>query len=1749
LDAPPNEESEPSPEQQQQQLAAAPTAASVFIRGLCVLSPRQNSSSNLKDATVALPPLRPEEPVASIRGALTEVVGFAHLTRYRLVVERRATKTVENKSGGANGQSNQKKSSNNGSKKNGAGKKSGKKGHHPQSKDDAIWSPYTSREASVGLSPSLRSLEARGALLPPSKEEEKDSTEKEEEEELVLDEYGDLSALLSLLEVSAESVEEAAATAEEADEGLERKVELDASGIAIRVVLERYDSAGIRDHIARTRQVLEGGNAPYLKSLLGDEEIVEDEARGGDGDEKKESRETVEMDVHKDGKEKDDEPKEETEEEKRARQEAIASRLPSFSNVDHDVQFESSAKGGDLTNFYYLACGEEQTLLELQKEGGGKASMRKMSTDSWMEQNDQQKENKKKGGGNQNKKNRRGSAKNDRSKSPNATNGVSTKATAKNNGASSPAATVSDTDKPHSIVEVESMLHSLNDAARVPVPICLSGYHPPPSHRRVLGDLAYLCATMPDGRAVHITAFPLGFYVNRSTAEKFDPTPIVGVGSTNGTEDACYSHALADCLLRRSPSLRTAWSRALSAAHKRSALLRDVSLNEGDDALAGLFRPAVSPFSDNSGSGSSNASTPYYGGSASNYPTGSSAFVPRIDSLVTRPAWLLSLPSVRDGDFTGPKRSTWDHSALHGWNATRPEEELTNVYGMDVRGGLRDWNEELQTAREMPGETFPERTERARLVHKVLTDFGTAALSGVRAILDGHVLPMNPNEPARSHVHLHNNIFFSRAVDPGPDTFKILQGDAAARKSASRDASNTGTLHRLDVPGLHTLATVLVEYLGQRIVCQSVVPGILHGERSHSLLYGAVETLSALRCDVDMHRLLEGGIGEGCMVATRRVPAHPLTDERMDFVERYRIAPPLPQPGSKENEEDGGEKKDEKEKSVRVCGPVEMKGILGSDGRKYVLDCTRLTPRDANWVSKFKGGTGRWEDHNGTLSLNGTSPKTKLVVPLDLEDDEWTACVLRPELVTNYAEMRINEYLKENAVSARKKDGNKEEKRSENNADADKPDLKESAKPSEVKKDETTGAAAAAEEKDWVDVSKDKGSATESYDKKDDNVNVSHVAKIEEEYIRSLRYNVNVFLPFTRSIELIDEEEHAQLKRDEEEARKLARHLWDKVIPNLTRDVRSSGGKGVPLPADGRSLTELIHRRGINCRYLGRLAELARKEELEDVVAFEKAMAAASKLALGTTSSPSDGTSARAPRFRMPVCWLELLECEMVARAAKHVLDSYILQEGGPSATRPAQTIASFLSAVVSVGEEGAAETERRTTGRGGNADSIDQEEMSALTLFGFAGDDDSESSSPIRGRDEIWSDIESEIGRRYRYTLSLYNTKDGDRGKNNNGRALYAPLLRRICQRSGIRLVAKRYDLGGKCVCGTIAGSGQYSGLAASHPIAPTDVVDVLPLVKHAASASGESFAPCFFVGSGNTTVANPLPSLHVLLSDAQTMYEVGHANLNSGNFAVALDCAREASAMYQRVLDTPVHPGVAKCLKVTAVAHYHRDEHGPALAAAARYLAVSISLDGFDSADVLNAHMTMADILLGTGRVPEGIRHLRAAQFLMELMAGGNYAGISGTYYRMGSHYYEAGRFDDSLRLYELASLRRSEDRMFDCLIARNSAGVLAHLGRFKQAFDHEKKAYQLYVTFLGEEHDATKACSSTLIQLMKLAVEQEKRSKIQEKERVKMTAADAVADQIRADEEAAIWEETKISTNKKSKKKHGGKKKGKK
>ena len=909
------------------------------------------------------------------------------------------------------------------------------------------------------------------------------------------------------------------------------------------------------------------------------------------------------------------------------------------------------------------------------------------------------------------------------------------------------------------------------------------------------------------------------------------------------------------------------------------------------------------------------------------------------------------------------------------------------------------------------------------MIHKVLNDFGEAAVVGALAIYDGHVAAMNPNEPTRSHVYLHNNIFFSRAVDSGVETFKIATGDRSARKSASRDAQCMGALHRLDVKGLHTLATVLVDYLGTRFICQSIVPGILHGDKTHTLLYGAVEATSPLVWDKDMHEILEESIGKTFMIATRTMPTKPLTDKRLAEIEELRTVAPFPL----ENEK--SKVVEVLSPTTTVCGPVEAKGIRGSDQRKYVLDLTRLSPRDANWIPKSDGGTGKWE---AVLEENGAASKQQYV-PGTLEDDEWTMAVLRPELVTSLTHKKMSEYLSSKADS---------EEQSQK-ADADKETSTPEGSEQKVTSSEDSEGLAA-----------DDKAAKESASG-DDKPKPSKrkLTPEDEDHLRSLRLNVNLFLPNMRSLEGLDDAAGAQLEADVERVRESALYLWDTLLPKLTQEMRL--GSGQQLPVDGQSLTELLHQRGINCRYLGRLAALAAAEEDSDRQAVKKV---------------ESGQAAALPRRIMPLCWLEMLECEMVARASKHVLDSYLTEHGGTAAAQPAQTLSSFLSALVSTSEESAGDTETRLRKEevASGTSLPDEEDFNALSIIDTGGSGDAV-PNPIRDRKQVWEDIEREVGRRFRYTLSLYNRRES------SDRALFAPLLRRVCQRTGIRLAAKAYALGGKGLCS--AGSTYGGRITASYPISPLDIIEVVPLVKHAAAQGGEGFVPCSL---GSSVM---LPSLYILLPDAKGTLESAHLHYSARALPRALDLAQEAASLYQRVTDTPMHLSILRCLDLTSAILFEAGETQLAAGNAGRALALSVQLGGFDCPEAVSGHSTLSHILLSSGNVSGGIKHLRAAAYLMELMAGRHYAELSNAYHKLGSLYHELQKPQTAYRCYVEASDHHISDRFFEGMIARSTALALASLGQFKEAVEYEKKAYMCYVRLLGEDHEMTKNSAKAL------------------------------------------------------------------
>ena len=104
-----------------------------------------------------------------------------------------------------------------------------------------------------------------------------------------------------------------------------------------------------------------------------------------------------------------------------------------------------------------------------------------------------------------------------------------------------------------------------------------------------------------------------------------------------------------------------------------------------------------------------------------------------VDSIFVRPSWIV--PGIRSTitDYRGMEEQTY--------HLGRSSDYFNNTYGIDFRNSpLRDWNEEIQSARDMPRETLQDRMDRAKVIHKVLSDFADASVTGAMAIFGEFIL-------------------------------------------------------------------------------------------------------------------------------------------------------------------------------------------------------------------------------------------------------------------------------------------------------------------------------------------------------------------------------------------------------------------------------------------------------------------------------------------------------------------------------------------------------------------------------------------------------------------------------------------------------------------------------------------------------------------------------------------------------------------------------------------------------------------------------------------------------------------------------------------------------------------------------------------------------------------------------------------------------------------------------------------------
>ena len=544
--------------------------------------------------------------------------------------------------------------------------------------------------------------------------------------------------------------------------------------------------------------------------------------------------------------------------------------------------------------------------------------------------------------------------------------------------------------------------------------LSVSVWNPPPHYLRQRGHLLYLQLTTNEGDQYHITASISGFFVNKSSSNKFDPFP--RLAPRNHT-----AHSLLSLIAVLSPSFNETFV--------------ELQKTNGRKDLLTTF-----PF----------------------------------QNAIPANPWLIP--------------ASFAQSSQHHPDLTRSQEAFL-VSGGDGAENLRDWNEEFQTTRELPRDTLQDRVFRERLTSKLFADYNDAAAKGAVLVARGEVAPLNPTEGKDAQIFIYNNIFYSYGCD-GVQTFASEGGDEAARVAVGKDVAGVRAVNQLDIAGLFTPGTVIVDYLGKRIVAQSIVPGIFKQREpgEHQIDYGGVE---------------------GRDIVTEN-PAFVPVFEKLSRALRVKKHAVWDKDGKRHDLE----------------GSVETKGLLGTDGRKYVLDLYRITPLDVLWA----------EEADAEEDTDAKYPHRM--------------SVLRLELVEAYWRLKMQEYVKDEVDKRRSTAPN--------------------GAPGPSSKQDTEADAAAETNGDI------KGAAEESTTEQE-RVDISNF---------SLTLNPDVC---TGQAPQTDDEK-AQYAEDEKVVREVCDFLRFKAIPGLVTELHDGD---VGFPMDGLSLCQLMHKRGINVRYLGRLAELA----------------------------------------------------------------------------------------------------------------------------------------------------------------------------------------------------------------------------------------------------------------------------------------------------------------------------------------------------------------------------------------------------------------------------------------------------------------------------------------------------------------------------------------------------------------------------
>ncbi|TNN54977.1 Clustered mitochondria [Liparis tanakae] len=459
--------------------------------------------------------------------------------------------------------------------------------------------------------------------------------------------------------------------------------------------------------------------------------------------------------------------------------------------------------------------------------------------------------------------------------------------------------------------------------------------------------------------------------------------------------------------------------------------------------------------------------------------------------------------------------------------SSRTHKNTFGRLGLDEQAAAQapDWNEELQAVRDLPQRSLEERLLRDKALLQVNGAFVRAVMQGAETVVDGFVEPANgnPDDPA----FMWGGLFMSQGAASA--IFGGERGRRTAQRLEFRGVQAYSDIEHLQ--GLHTLPTAVVDYRGVRLSAQGLAPGLEGSDpeqaaaapSSRGLLYG----INAGPQESPQRRRLLELLAQAakCLSLQRHVLLGP------------------------------------NDHKVPLFTSVDAQGLLGADGRFYILDVFRSLPADANFCPEAETEVQTaTEDEESNKSGAEEQEKKSCVKegwPENYRSDSGlprsfphALCRLRPELVQAFIQHKHSQFTQHVRETLDQNGG-----------------FEECATACDSRAPDAVRAACKA---------------------------VGSVSDI----IFEMRFNPSVFSPEVS----FPPGESKSTKLQERLLREAAAFIITHQIPAFVEFCLQSN----EAPMDGVSLKQALHLRGINLRYLGHvitaISQSEQKEQLRHIL-------------------------------------------------------------------------------------------------------------------------------------------------------------------------------------------------------------------------------------------------------------------------------------------------------------------------------------------------------------------------------------------------------------------------------------------------------------------------------------------------------------------------------------------------------------------